>query len=254
MDSADNDVCLRLDGVSKSYGGVQAVGQLNLSVKHGEIRGLIGPNGAGKTTVVNMAAGVVAPDDGRVLLNGRDITSLPPQKRSQLGLARTFQGGRMFDRLTALDNVRVALETRNSTDDSHLSRRVIRNESMRILCQIGLESYAAAPAQILAYGDQKKIEACRAAVVASEVLLLDEPTSGLPMADANALMEVVLGRIDPAVGVLLIEHNVEFVTAYSGTVTVLQSGKHLITGHPGEVMTDSRVVEAYLGIDEPEPS
>lgn len=229
-----------LHGVSKRFGGVQALTDVNLIVQPGEIRGLIGPNGAGKTTVVNIATGVYAPNGGTVELAGEDVTRLPTFRRSRRGLIRTYQAPRLFDQLTVLANVRVILESSGAAAGNR--------DCLAVLEQTGLVAYASIPANDLPHGRRKILEVACAIHRNPKVLLLDEPAAGLGQSEIDMMLQLLRGQ-DEQVGVLIIEHNMELVMQLCDSITVLNMGKPLAEGTPDEISSDQAVVSAYLGGD-----
>lgn len=231
-------VVLGLHGVSKHFGGVQALSDVDLAVEPGEIRGLIGPNGAGKTTVVNVATGVYAPDAGTVRLAGEDVTRLPTHQRARRGLIRTYQAARLFDQLTVLANVRIMLESSRKPGG--------RRECLRVLADIGLEDRATVRADDLPHGQRKILEVACAIHRSPKVLLLDEPAAGLGQSDIDAML-ALLRELDQKVGVLVIEHNMELVMNLCHSITVINMGRPLAEGTPEQIAADDDVVAAYLG-------
>ena len=229
-----------LHGVSKRFGGVQALTDVDLIVQPGEIRGLIGPNGAGKTTVVNIATGVYAPNGGTVELAGEDVTRLPTYRRSRRGLIRTYQAARLFDQLTVLANVRVLLESSGAAAG--------KRDCLAVLEQTGLVAHASTPANDLPHGRRKILEVACAIHRNPKVLLLDEPAAGLGQSEIDMMLQLLRGQ-DEQVGVLIIEHNMELVMQLCDSITVINMGKPLAEGTPDEIASDQAVVSAYLGGD-----
>jgi len=227
-----------LHSVSKHFGGVHALSDVNLIVEPGEIRGLIGPNGAGKTTVVNIAAGVYPPNSGSVELAGEDVTRLPTHQRSRRGLIRTYQTPRLFDQLTVLANVRVILE----------SSRVpaSKEDCFAVLEQTALADQAYTRANDLPHGMRKILEVACAIHRDPEVLLLDEPAAGLGQPEIALMLDLLRARRD-RVGVLIIEHNMELVMQLCDSITVINMGHPLAEGTPQQIVNDEAVVSAYLG-------
>lgn len=235
---------LSLRGVTKSFGGVTAVQDLSLDVSRGQIHGLIGPNGAGKSTVVNLAAGVFSPDHGRVNLDGSDVTRLRVHQRAKRGLGRTFQGSRASTDLTVEESVLVATE--QAGDPSTRSRRDRRGFVATRLAETGLADVARVPVHSLPYGRQKQLEVARALTFGHAVLLLDEPAAGLNGDEVRGFSEFLRSHRGDR-GVLLIEHNVELVLALCDVITVVVSGRSLMTGSPAAVRDSAEVRDAYLG-------
>lgn len=229
---------LALRGVSKRFGGVEALSGVDVVVERGEIRALIGPNGAGKTTVVNIAAGVYRPDSGTVHLDGDDITRLPTHRRARRGLGRTYQAARLFDQLTVAANVRIMMEAGGVSVDAAAAERVLDST--------GLTEHADVRANDLPHGRRKMLEVACAIHRRPAVLLLDEPAAGLGEAEITAFVELLRQR-EADVGVLIIDHNMELIAQLCDTVTVINVGRPLAEGTPREVFNDEAVISAYLG-------
>jgi branched-chain amino acid transport system permease protein len=250
--SEERDVVLQLRGLEKSFGGVRAVHDLTFSLPTGETTALIGPNGAGKTTIFNMITGVFPPDAGHVYLRGKDITGMPLHRMTRHGLARTFQDVRIFGRLSALDNVSLAIP-RGGEGDGDGARgfareKQVRDRAMELLRFVGLQQQAAVPVSVMPYGDQKLVSLARVLATGAEVVLLDEPASGI---DARWL-ETTLGLIGQlrAEGrtVCIVEHNLEVVERLASHVVFLEQGTVTAEGTMEELKSQERLVEAYFGM------
>jgi branched-chain amino acid transport system ATP-binding protein len=235
---------LALEGVSKRFGGLQAVSHLSLAMAEGEILGLIGPNGAGKTTVFHLVSGFLAPDAGDIRFRGRRVVGLRPHAVCRLGLARTFQLVRPFPELTVLDNVAVGALGR------HPRLAAARARARAVVERLGLGARAGTPAGALTLADRKRLELARALATEPALLLLDEVMAGLTPAETAALVDVVRDINAGGVSVLLIEHNLQAVMALSHRLVVLSFGEKIAEGPPAAVAADARVVEAYLGEDD----
>jgi ABC-type branched-subunit amino acid transport system ATPase component len=248
---------LELKGLSKRFGGLTAVDNLSFAVEPGKITSLIGGNGAGKTTVFNLITGYLAPDAGQIVFKGSRIDGLPPHRIARTGLSRGFQELRLFNRLTALDNVLAAIPEQKGEGmlRAILGGRAVREEARAcevrgraVLGELTLEGQAGALAERLSYGQQKLLALGRLVAAQGEFLLLDEPTSGLSpqmVEDFCARMRalVAAGRT-----ILLIEHNVEIVMRLSDWVIVLHQGRKIAEGRPDAVRRDAQVMHTYLGI------
>lgn len=251
---------LDLSGVTVRFGGVQALTGADFAIPGGSVTALIGPNGAGKTTLLNAITGMVPVSDGRVVLDGRDITRLPPHGRAAAGVVRTFQNLEVFTSMTVLENVmtgRHAL-TRYSilaslvrTPGFRRAERLCRERALEKLDFVGLADERDTPAGELPYGRQRLLEMARALAAEPKLLLLDEPAAGLNTRETAALgqcIRAIRDRLHVTVG--LVEHDMELVMGISDHVTVLNFGRPLATGTPEEVQADPEVVKAYLGEEE----
>ena len=240
-----------------SFGGLRAVDDLSMKIEKGGLVGLIGPNGAGKTTAFNMLTGVYRPTDGGIRLDGQNLIGKKPHEICKLGVARTFQNIRLFSRLPVLDNVKVGLHTEvtYSLAESMLhlgsyrrKERAMDEKALEILKVFDLDGQADTLASNLPYGKQRKLEIARALATDPKLLLLDEPAAGMNPNETGELMETIqLVREKYGVTILLIEHDMKLVTGICEYLYVLNFGKLLAEGTPGEVLSNPEVVTAYLG-------
>jgi len=255
--SNGNSTVLKIDGLTKFFGGLRAVHDFEVDIKEGELVGLIGPNGAGKTTIFNMITGIYPVSSGTVVFKKHNITDLPAHEVTHLGIGRTFQNIRIFPNLTVLDNVRVAYHSHASYgvfDGILRSRRFGRGEkemtdrAMQFLSVFGLEKYQDSLAANLPYGEQRRMEIARALATEPDLLLLDEPAAGMNPGEIVELMELIhfiRDRFD--LTILLIEHQMRVVMGVCEWITVIDFGEIIARGTPQEIRDNPRVVEAYLG-------
>ena len=232
---------LEVVGLSKRFGGLQAVRDLSFEVAEGEIVALIGPNGAGKTTVFGMISGFIPPDTGEIRLRGLSVTGRPPHEICALGLARTFQVVRPFPRLTVVRNVMIGALGR------HPDRATAEARARAVLDEVGLAARADHLAGGLTLAERKRLELARALATEPAVLLLDEVMAGLTATETARIVDLVRGINARGVAVLLIEHVMRAVMALSQRIVVISYGERIAAGSPDTVATDPRVIEAYLG-------
>jgi branched-chain amino acid transport system ATP-binding protein len=237
-------VLLELEGVSRTFGGLRAVQNVDLVLREGEILGLIGPNGAGKTTLFNLIAGAIQPTAGRIRLRGADITALPPARRCQLGIARTFQLVRPFHHLSLVENVAVGRVYGRAPAPS---RAQAEAEALELLGLVGLAERPRRLAGGLTLVDRKRVELARALATRPALLLIDELLAGLNHAEVPAAIELIRRVRASGITIVMVEHLVRAVFDLSDRVVVLSAGEKIAEGPPAAVATDQRVVDAYLG-------
>lgn len=247
---------LRVEGLTKHFGGLTAVDSLEMKVGNGEIHALIGPNGSGKTTTFNMISSMLKPSSGRIIFDGNDITHQSPDRVARLGITRTFQQIALFRTMTVLETVMVGAHLRKKTGLSGVllhSRRFqeqegdIEEKAREALSLTGLAMVEDRVATELPYGQQRLVELARALAVGPRLLLLDEPVAGMNSKETKLMRQMVLKIRSRGITILLVEHNMDLVMDISDRVTVLGSGKKIAEGLPGEVRISPVVMENYLG-------
>lgn len=248
---------LKIDNVTKNFGGVTAIKETSFSVAPKEIFGLIGPNGAGKTTMFNIITGNYEPSSGQVFFRNESLTGLKPHHIVRKGIARTFQNIRLFSSMSVLDNVLIGFDfqARYSFLESIVrlprflkEEKRIKNRSLEILDYFGMASFAYEKAVDLSYGQQRKVEIARALATNPELLLLDEPAAGMNPSETEELGVIIKkARDDFDLTVLLIEHDMKFVNQMCDKVLVLDYGKTIFEGKPHDAIKDPEVIAAYLG-------
>ncbi|HUZ99168.1 MAG TPA: ABC transporter ATP-binding protein [Gaiellaceae bacterium] len=233
---------LRASSVSRSFEGIQALREVTLELRRGEVLGLIGPNGAGKSTLVNVLSGFDRPTQGQVWFDGRDVTRWRASRRGRNGLTRTFQHSHAFRALTVRENVEV------SALGAGASPRNAARRAGEVLELLGLDAHADVPAAALAHGDERRLGVARALVTEPRYVLLDEPAAGLPESEVPEFAAVVRSlRDDHGAGVLLIDHNMALIMDVCDRIQVLDQGETLAEGTPAEIRANLDVTAAYLG-------
>jgi branched-chain amino acid transport system ATP-binding protein len=245
---------VRTEGLTIRFGGLTAVDHVDLQVPEGQRRAIIGPNGAGKTTLFNLIAGQLRPSEGRVLVGGEDVTRLPVQARTRIGVARTFQISNLFGELSVKDNVRLAVAGadpavrrtfwRPLAGFAHVERRVDE-----LLERWNIADVADEHPNELAYGQQRVLELVLATAGDPKLLLLDEPTAGVSKREAERLVETI-EALPRGLTIILVEHDMDVAFRLSDEVTVMVNGEELVTGTPDVVRSDEQVIDAYLGRDD----
>jgi branched-chain amino acid transport system ATP-binding protein len=250
MSEAVAPPALETRGLCKSFGALTVANHIDFKLARGARHALIGPNGAGKTSFINLVTGVLHPSEGRILLDGADITALKQAQRVKRGIVRTFQITSLFRGLSVLENVTLAVSERlGSGGDIHRpagSRRDIIDEAYSLLESLGLHDEALRPVKELAYGRQRLVEIAVALGLTPKVLLLDEPAAGVPSSESGTIIETI-ERLPTDIAVLIIEHDMDLVFRLARRITVLVAGQILVEGTPPEIAADARVRQVYLG-------
>lgn len=253
---------LELANVNKRYSGLHAVSDVSFTIKRGAISALIGPNGAGKSTTFNLISGLETVSSGHIRLDGQDVTSLQAYQRARLGLARIFQNPCIFEYLTVLENVMVGLHTRARAGILGAGFRLpgfgaeekcLRRTAMEQLEFVGLESMADRMAGTLPFGGQRLLEFARALAIGTKLILLDEPTAGLTPLETEAFADKLAALVERGNTILIVEHNLGFITAIAGRIIVLAHGRKIYDGAANGLRGDAAVVEAYIGTREKQP-
>jgi len=242
---------LKAESISKQFGGLKALNNISFYVKKGEIFGIVGPNGAGKTTLFNIISGLIKPNSGRLIYEGRDITHLTAFRRAQIGIGRTFQVVRPFKSMTVLESVATSLGKRFYRN-LFMSLKKWRTRSTvklaeDILRDVGLIDLRDRNAVELPLGLQRKLEIARALALSPELILLDESFSGLSFSEMDELKELVVGLNKNGITIIIIEHNMPVVMELCKRVMVINYGRKIAEGSPIEVVNNKKVIEAYLG-------
>ncbi len=251
-----NKNLLEVRGLGKRFNGVTAVDDLSYGVEAGAILGLIGPNGCGKSTSIDCVSGFQRADTGRWTLGGEALNGLPPHRIARAGLVRTFQNVRAYEELSLLDNLRVAAQESDGggwlgalvrSPGVRESERRAAERAMALLEQVGLQSYADAPASILSYGQAKLLAIAASMMTRPRVVILDEPVAGVNPTMVRRIEEVIRTLNAEGVTLVIVEHNVDFIINLCHRIVVMESGRKIADGPPGIIRTDERVLAAYMG-------
>jgi branched-chain amino acid transport system ATP-binding protein len=244
------DPVLRIEGLTKNFGGLRVTDGVTFDVRPGELHAVIGPNGAGKTTLINQISGLLRPDAGKIMFGGEDVTHLPVHRRAECGLARSFQITSILPGFSVLENVALAVQARRGSSFSFFGRAVdeeaLNGPAYAALLQTGLAERALAPAGELSHGEKRALELAIALAMEPKLLLLDEPMAGTGRQEGERIV-AVLRSLKGCFPMVLVEHDMHAVFALADRISVLIYGRILASGTPAEVRADPAVITAYLG-------
>jgi branched-chain amino acid transport system ATP-binding protein len=247
---------IRVERLSKSFGGVIATNDVSLRVDAGGRLVIIGPNGAGKSTLFNLLNGQLMPDAGKVYFFGQDVTHLPLHRRAHMGMARSFQLTSLFPELSVLENMMLALHglraTRFNPWRATLSYRNLLDRAEELLCLLDLWSKRDDQVHMISYGEQRKLEIALCLASSPKLLLLDEPSAGLTTAERSAVMEIIR-KLPPNIAVIIVDHDMDLVFGLANRIIVLHYGQIIAQGTPEEIQADPKVKEVYMGMEEEKP-
>ncbi|MGC8230352.1 ABC transporter ATP-binding protein [Pseudobacillus badius] len=252
---------LEVKGLTKAFGGVIAVSEVDFHLNEGEIVAVIGPNGAGKTTLFNMITGVLPPTSGQVFFDGKEVTGNQPYQIAKAGITRTFQNLQVFENMSVIENVMTGVHCRLKTGFLQAGLRLMgvkREEqqafdvAMSCLEKVGIADLAFEAAEVLPYGNQRLLEIARASASSPKLILLDEPMAGLNPQESRQLVDIIKKKREEGMSFLFVEHDMETVMGISDRIVVIDYGKKIAEGTPAEIYENEKVIAAYLGTEEEE--
>lgn len=250
---------LDINNLSLKLDGIVVADKINISIEKGTIAALIGPNGAGKTSLFNVIAGIEKPDEGEVVFEGKNIIGLRPNQICKLGISRTFQAIKLFDNMSVLDNVMVGFHSRYDSSffkDIFFRTKVQKIENLykqkakELLKLVGLSNKEKYQSTSLSYGQQRLLEICRSLASDPKLLLLDEPAAGMNENEKNELIKIIKYIKNTGVTILVVEHDMKFISDIADMVYVVNFGKNLASGDTKSVLNNQQVIDAYLGVDD----
>jgi len=253
----ENKLILSAVGLSKYFGGVQALKNINVSIQENTIHGLIGPNGAGKSTFFNVVSGLFPPTEGQIFFNSAEINNLPAEEINKMGISRTFQAGKLVPNMTVLDNVMSAMYNYPHLDPIksfffkpltfYNQEKEIKEQALEVLKFIGILDFAERWTNELVWVERQLVQIARALISKPKLLMLDEPTSGMGIEESKKVVDIIRQIRDMGITVIVVSHDVTLITEISDWVTVLDFGIKISEGNPKQIQKDPRVLEAYLG-------
>ncbi|KMY53053.1 leucine/isoleucine/valine transporter ATP-binding subunit [Bacillus sp. FJAT-27231] len=252
---------LEVKGLTKAFGGVVAVSEVDFHLNQGEIVAVIGPNGAGKTTLFNMITGVLPPTSGQVFFDGKELTGKQPYQIAEAGITRTFQNLQVFENMSVIENVMTGVHCRLKTGFLQAGLRLmgVKKEeqqafdiAMSCLEKVGIADLAFEPAEVLPYGNQRLLEIARASASSPQLILLDEPMAGLNPQESRQLVDIIKKKREEGMSFLFVEHDMETVMGISDRIVVIDYGKKIAEGTPAEIYENEKVIAAYLGTEDDE--